>query len=75
MPARPELLNFPLFLRKPLKQEEAFTLAVYLSLATADPELARAAGALAEEFAVGLDESTVERCKASAVERWEADEL
>ena len=73
MPARPELLNFPLFPPEPLTQEEALTLAVYLSLAAANPDLANAAGALAEEFAVGLDESTVEICKASAVERWETD--
>jgi len=74
MPARPEPLNFPLVPPEPLKQEEALTLAVYLSLVTADPELAHAAGALAEELAAGLDESTVEMCKASALERWEAEE-
>jgi len=34
----------------------------------------QAARILADEFAVGLDESTVEICKAAALERWEAEE-
>ena len=75
MPARPELLNFPLFPPEHLNQEEAFTLAVYLGLATADPKLAHDAGVLADEFAVGLDENSVELCKAAALERFEAEEL
>ena len=39
-----------------------------------DDEKAQAARILADEFAVGLDESTVEICKAAALEQWEADE-
>lgn len=74
MPARPEPLNFPLFPPEPLKQEEALILAVYLGFAAADPELAHAARALAEDLAVGLDEGTVETCKAAALERWEAEQ-
>ena len=70
MPARPEPPNYP----EPRTQEQALTLALYLSLSAPDPEQAHAARALAEELSVGLDESTVELCRASALKRWEAEE-
>jgi hypothetical protein len=58
----------------PQTQEQALTRALYLGLTAPDDKKAQAAAMLAEEFAVGLDESTVETCKASALERFEADE-
>jgi len=72
MPARPELPN-PANYPEPRTREQALTLAYYI-LAAPDDDKAQAAGILADEFAASLDESTVEMCKASALERWEADE-
>ena len=60
--------------RTPETQEQALTLAFYLGLAAPDAEESQAAALLAEDLAVGLDENTVETCKAAALERWEADE-
>ena len=39
-----------------------------------DDEQAQPAAMLGEELAAGLDENTVERWKAAAFERWEAEE-
>ena len=72
MPARPELPNPPNY-PEPRTREQALTLAYYIILVAPDDEKAQAARILAEEFAAGLDESTVEICKAAALERWEAD--
>ena len=51
----------------------ALTLILYLGLTAPHDERARAARLLADDLAVGMDASTVEMCKASALERWEAD--
>ncbi len=55
----------------PKTQEQALTLAVYLGLIAPDDERARASAMLAEELSAGLDKSTVEICRASALERFE----
>lgn len=60
--------------RTPETQEQALTLALYLCLCAPDDDKAKAAGMLADNLALGLDENTVETCKAAAMERWEADE-
>ena len=48
-------------------REQALTLAYDIILVAPDDEKAQAARILADEFAVGLDESTVEMCRASAL--------
>ena len=58
-------------LYNPQTQEQALTLALYLGLSAPDDRKAQIAAVLAEDLARGLDESTVELCKAAALERWE----
>jgi hypothetical protein len=58
----------------PETPEQALTLALYLRLTAPDDRKAPAAGIVADELSLGLDASTVELCKAVALERFEAEE-
>lgn len=60
--------------REPTTLEQALSEALYLGLVAPGDEEAQAAAMLAEDLAQGMDEATVEMCKAHALERFEADE-
>ena len=53
--------------------EQAVVEALFLGLMAAGESEAQAAAALAEELAAGMDSATVEKCKAAALERFEAE--
>lgn len=57
---------------EPATREQALTLALVLALAASTGAKARQATDVAEALAAGLDASTVELCKAAALERFEA---
>lgn len=52
--------------------EQALAEALFLELMAPGESEAQACAMLAEEIAAGLDEHTVELCKAAALERYEA---
>ena len=56
--------------REPTTQEQALVEALFLGLMAPGEDEAQAAAMLAEEFPVGMDESTVEKAKAYALERF-----
>lgn len=60
--------------REPTTLEQALAEALYLALTAPDEHGIRAATALAQELARGLDARTVELCKAHALERFELDD-
>jgi hypothetical protein len=53
--------------------EQAVVEALFLGLMAPGEAEAAAAAKLVEELAVGLDEATLEQCKAAALERFEAE--
>lgn len=53
--------------------EQAVVEALFLGLMSPGESEAQAAAALAEELAAGMDEATVEQCKAAALERFELE--
>lgn len=59
--------------RTPTTQQQALAEAFYLALIAPGESERRAAELLAEQYADGLDESTIEIARAAAHERYEAD--